>query len=320
MLPHIPWMEAPGALRLFLCYDRWIMPISSRKRSRWGLVVFFTLIAISSVFVVIDTVRVKDLLGMRVIPAYMWCVGAASIVARLILRESPRDISFGWNGWRTTRAMFIAFAFPLTIGIASYEIAWSTGLASFSPEFLPQQVNGIFIGGSMAIRFWKYLLVSLSLGSLSNCKPAAGEELGWRGYMLTRLRNSGLPMPILFSGLIWALWHVPLIVSGQYPPVARSIPSVAVFLVDITAMGYVIAWLRLWSGSIWPCIWAHGAWNAVILGPFNGSTRGGDVWVGEGGLLTTLAVVVFAILLYRSCPLQLEDFEAKKGGAAVEAR
>lgn len=290
------------------------MPLSLKQRSRRGLVIFFVLLAVSSALVLFDTARVKDLLGMRVIAAYMWWVAAASIVARLILRESPRDISFGWYGWKTTRAMLIAFAFPLTVGIVSFGIAWSAGLASFDPANLPQKVNGIFIGGPVAGRFLKYLLVSLTLGTLQNCKPATGEELGWRGYMLTRLRVAGFPAPILLSGLVWALWHLPLILSGEYPPVRRSVPSVAVFLLDITAMGCVIAWLRLSSGSLWPCIWAHGAWNAVILGPFNGSTRGGDAWVGEGGLLTACTVVAIAIALYRLYPIEWPSLRAQAGG------
>ena len=45
---------------------------------------------------------------------------------------------------------------------------------------------------------------------------ATGEEIGWRGYMLTRLVDAKIPRPILVSGLIWWGWHAPLILSGQY--------------------------------------------------------------------------------------------------------
>jgi membrane protease YdiL (CAAX protease family) len=122
--------------------------------------------------------------------------------------------------------------------------------------------------------------------------------------MLTRLVKSGLPMPILFSGLIWALWHIPLIVAGIYHDVPYTIPSITIFLIDITAMGYIFAWLRRSSGSIWPCIWAHGMWNALILGPFSESTHGEEPWVGEAGLVTTIVVIAVAIALYWLFPLQ----------------
>jgi uncharacterized protein len=47
-----------------------------------------------------------------------------------------------------------------------------------------------------------------------SCVSAAGEEIGWRGYMLTRLTEGGIRYPVLASGVIWGLWHVPLIVTG----------------------------------------------------------------------------------------------------------
>ena len=34
-----------------------------------------------------------------------------------------------------------------------------------------------------------------------------GEEIGWRGYMLTRLIAAGVPNAVLVSGVIWGLWH-----------------------------------------------------------------------------------------------------------------
>jgi membrane protease YdiL (CAAX protease family) len=62
-------------------------------------------------------------------------------------------------------------------------------------------------------------------------------------------------------------------------------------------LGNVFAWLRLSSGSSWPCIWAHGVWNAVIQGPFDMSTAGYSDWVGESGL-TTVTMTVFTIVVY----------------------
>lgn len=32
----------------------------------------------------------------------------------------------------------------------------------------------------------------------------AGEEIGWRGYMLTRLIDAGVPRPVLVGSILWA--------------------------------------------------------------------------------------------------------------------
>ena len=132
----------------------------------------------------------------------------------------------------------------------------------------------------------------LLLGALENVKYAAGEEIGWRGYMLTRLVDSGIRAPILISGLAWGM------LQDRIP-----ILSTCLFLVGIVAAGYVFGWLRLSSGSIWPCIWGHGAWNAVVQGAFDRSTAGRSVWVGESGVLTAGMLNLFAVVLYKRWPL-----------------
>ena len=45
---------------------------------------------------------------------------------------------------------------------------------------------------------------------------AVTEEVGLRGYMLTRLFAARVPQPLFVSGVIWSLWHFPLILSGVY--------------------------------------------------------------------------------------------------------
>lgn len=101
---------------------------------------------------------------------------------------------------------------------------------------------------------------------------------------------------------------MPLIFGGRYTSVANSFLSITLFIADIIALGYVLAWLRLSSGSIWPCIWAHSVWNEIVLEPFDGSTYDGSIWVGEAGVLTTLVVILFAVALYRLWPLQLKTY------------
>src|SRR5262245_53290106 len=108
------------------------------------------------------------------------------------------------------------------------------------------------------------LAVAATIVTILSALRAAGEEIGWRGYMLTRLIDAGLPKPILTSGLIWGLWHVPLILGGVY--LAGPLPalSAVLFMVLATALSFVFARLRLETGSVWPAIALHAAWNAII--------------------------------------------------------
>jgi membrane protease YdiL (CAAX protease family) len=275
-----------------------------KTKARRGVAIFLVILMLCSASLEFNIFGFSQMLGHHFVFVWMWCVAGSSILARLIMRESLRDTSFRWGGWTTTRAALIGTAFPVAVGLIAYSLSWITGLSHFAVNKIPETIFGIPITGPTAMRFGKYLLISLTVGGLWNCRSTAGEEIGWRGYMLTRLIDSGLPAPIFISGFIWAIWHTPLILSGVYTSAPNSILSIVVFVADIIAVGYVFAWLRLSSGSIWPCVWAHSVWNAIILGPFDESTIGGGIWVGEAGLLTTFVAILFAIALYGIWPLR----------------
>jgi membrane protease YdiL (CAAX protease family) len=72
-------------------------------------------------------------------------------------------------------------------------------------------------------------------------------------------------------------------------------------MVGVTSFGFVFARMRLETGSIWPAIALHGAWNSIIQGAFDPVTTGAGatLWVGEAGILTALALVVAAVIFSR---------------------
>src|SRR5439155_26734760 len=117
------------------------------------------------------------------------------------------------------------------------------------------------------------------------------------GYMLTRLIDAGVPMPILASGLIWGLWHVPLILCGVYLVGPPPIVAALLWMVTATAFSLVFARLRLETASVWPAITLHSAWNAIIQSAFDPASHGAqpELWIGESGILTALTMIVAAI-------------------------
>jgi membrane protease YdiL (CAAX protease family) len=129
----------------------------------------------------------------------------------------------------------------------------------------------------------------------------SGEEIGWRGYMLTRLIDAGVPRPMLTSGLIWGLWHVPLVVWAGFGDGPSPLLSVMLLLVTTTAFSYMLARMRLETGSVWPAILLHVTWNTAIQAGFDVAMAGAQeaLWVGENGLLTALVLVVAAAIYSR---------------------
>jgi membrane protease YdiL (CAAX protease family) len=130
---------------------------------------------------------------------------------------------------------------------------------------------------------------------------AFGEELGWRGYLLTRLMQSRWPFPILLSGLVWGVWHSPLLILTGYAHGAVTL-SLVMFTVLTVLFGVFIGWLRLASGSVFVAALAHASFNAFVQS-FFGESFGADkawFWIGDYGIFTLIPYAVLAAWLYWS--------------------
>ncbi|HLI25836.1 MAG TPA: CPBP family intramembrane glutamic endopeptidase [Chloroflexota bacterium] len=144
------------------------------------------------------------------------------------------------------------------------------------------------------------LVASLMLvGALLNSLATFGEEVGWRGYLLAALAPLGGRRAALLVGLVWGLWHVPLIVQGWNYPGQPVLGSLLMVLFALT-WAVVFAWLRLWSGSVWPAVLGHGAINAagsslLALFPMDNPLLGAPV-----GLVVQVPGMLWAVWLLRS--------------------
>jgi membrane protease YdiL (CAAX protease family) len=143
------------------------------------------------------------------------------------------------------------------------------------------------------------LMLATTLGTLIRLPAAAGEEIGWRGYLLPRLIAAGAPRPVLLSGLIWGAWQFVPLLAGGYATGPSPLFSTTNLLIASVALGAILAWMRLGSSSIWPCIVAHAAWNALINGAFDPATQGpaATFWTGESGFLVMLVLLLAALVI-----------------------
>lgn len=124
---------------------------------------------------------------------------------------------------------------------------------------------------------------------------ATGEELGWRGWLHTRLRPRGLGATISITAALWFAFHVPFIaltgaMSGwQWASALGSIASSSVLLTV----------LRERTCSVWPAVVGHAMLNSLILGgqqalaavPSDGPAMVGFQAVAWAGFLVAAAIV-----------------------------
>lgn len=265
-----------------------------RRRAIYGLAIYFAVLLPFSVL--FETLMIFG--NSAWVWALMWTPAAASVVARLVLREGFADVSFRIGGLRGWNAILFALIFPIVIGLISYGIAWIIGIVPFHPKPIEMISPWVTDSTSPILILLLNLIVAVTIVTVFSIRTAAGEEIGWRGYMLTRLIDAGIPMPILVSGLIWGIWHVPLILGGVYLESPYPILAAFLWVTLATAFSFIFAKLRLISGSVWPAIVLHASWNSIIqvvLDPASSSPIS-VFWVGEAGIFTTITMIAAALI------------------------
>ncbi|RLG83397.1 MAG: hypothetical protein DRO18_07945 [Thermoprotei archaeon] len=108
------------------------------------------------------------------------------------------------------------------------------------------------------------LLTTVLTGLTINTACAFGEEIGWRGLLLDELiKVLGYFRSVVVIGVIWALWHAPLIVLiGFNYPHHRDLVGVSMFMAICIVLSAFLALLKLKSGSVIPSAVTHGTFNA----------------------------------------------------------
>jgi membrane protease YdiL (CAAX protease family) len=153
-------------------------------------------------------------------------------------------------------ALFLAAA----VGAVQLDLTGFSGFAELIRTQLAasgmEQQLPVPVGVLVAVQ-----LLTIPFAALFNGFATVGEELGWRGWLLPSLRPLGTWPALLVTGALWGLWHSPLILLG-YNFAEPNLLGVLLMTVGCMAYGVLIGWLRLRSGSVWPAVFAHGAFNA----------------------------------------------------------
>ncbi|MEO8192907.1 MAG: type II CAAX endopeptidase family protein [Gemmatimonadales bacterium] len=102
---------------------------------------------------------------------------------------------------------------------------------------------------------WYIMVMAVVISTLVQ----AGEEIGWRGYALPRLTaRMGLARASLLLGVIWASWHLPFFFIPAADTLGQSFP---VYLLQVTALSVIVAWVFWRTQNLLPAMLLHAAVN-----------------------------------------------------------
>jgi len=208
--------------------------------------------------------------GQFVVMIAMWVPAAATLVTvRFITHEkvSSTGLRFGpsWKPYIVT-ALIIPVSFILI-----YLLTWALGFGQpdwrLTSFFSMVAATGVDMSSapSPTVLLLALFFSSLILTPFINSILGFGEEWGWRGYLLPRLMPLGKWKAYLLLGMIWGLWHAPLILIGfNYP--GYPILGILLMILFTTALSIYINEMTLYYESAILAGWIHGIFNSQAYG------------------------------------------------------
>jgi membrane protease YdiL (CAAX protease family) len=236
----------------------------------------------------------------------------AIIVQRLIYREPIKEalgISFKLNRW-----FVVAWLLPVIIAIAAIGVSIIFPQVEFikNPEasrifehfklILPTEKLQQMENQTASLPFhpfWFGLLQGLIAGVTINAIAGFGEELGWRGFLQKELNCIGFWKSSVLTGIIWGVWHAPIILQGHNYP-QNPIAGVFMMIILCVLLSPIFSHIRLKANSVIAAAIIHGTLNATAGLPLVVIKGGNDLIVGVTGLagFVVLLGVNFGLLLY----------------------
>jgi uncharacterized protein len=257
---------------------------------------------------------------------YMWAPALANILTRLLTREGWKDTGLrphfrkGWPywlmGWVLPGLQTILGAVLFFLIFPQY---FDSGLAKLQQSLLSSPVfAGISPWTVVLIETAAAILISPILNSLATL----GEEFGWRAYLLPKLLPLGWKKAMLLMGVIWGVWHWPVIFMGyeygfQYSGYPWFGPLLFIWITF--CFGVFLAWISLRADSVWPAVIGHSAINgiaglAALVSTGNPNSLLGPLPVGIIGS-AGFAIVALILFFLPGQKGMLPDFQKEENSA-----
>lgn len=271
---------------------------SSRRQV---LTYLFFVFLFSSLFYFL-IIRAKQLSagGGIYVSGIMWCPALAAFATLTLNGRSLSDL--GWK-WPAKKFALMSWYVPLLYATIAYLIVWLGGLGGFpNHEFVAAITTRMGPRLSPAVATALYVLLVGSFGLVGSLARALGEEIGWRGFLVPELyKTLGFTGTAFISGIVWSLWHFPVLIFADYNAGTATWYALLCFTVMVIAISFVFAWLRLKSGSLWTAAMLHASHNLYVQAIFTPLTRnvGKTAWfIDEFGAVLPLVAVCFAIYFW----------------------
>jgi uncharacterized protein len=187
---------------------------------------------------------------------WTWVPAVAALLAAALTggRGALRDLGARLVRWRVGWRWYLV----VVLGPAAFSVAVALLYALMGGSFAAATPPAL--RGETPLVILPLFLVVLFV------TDGVGEELAWRGFSLPRLLASyNALVASLILGVLWALWHLPLVWTEVAPLYQQP---VWLLLLDTTAKSILFTWVFLHTrGSVLVAALLHATTNLFVVSP-----------------------------------------------------
>ncbi len=164
------------------------------------------------------------------------------------------------------------------------------------PEEQKEMLNTMMTPAFMIVTT---ILSGLFAGATINALFAFGEEYGWRNYLVAALKEKKFVFAAIFIGVVWGIWHFPLILLGHNYP-QHNVIGVYMMVIFCVLLSFIETYFVIKAKSVYPAAIFHGTINAVAGLNVILIKGGNDLLNGAPGLsgFIVMAITIFVIYLF----------------------
>ena len=250
----------------------------------------------------------------------MWCPAAAAVASCYIRGVDFAALGLRWGG---ARYAFLSYFIPFAYAAIAYGLIWILGFGIFpDPNAIAAIAQKLGWTVTSPIAFIPlYLLLIGTTQMISSVAHALGEEIGWRGLLTPLIvERLGFTRGSIVVGVIWAAWHMPLLLFADYNSGTPWWFSMPCFCALTIGSSLIMTWFRLVSKSVWPCAILHASHNLLIQGFFTPLTGARGTLtpyaIDEFGVAVPLIIVLFAVGFWLNRGRALQPIAAATRSAA----
>lgn len=239
---------------------------------------------------------------------YMYIPLLMALVSKKWIHKEPLKVSglqFKANGWWLLAVLLMPMVALAALGLNLLlpDYTYCSDMSAFFAQMSDKMSADQIAQAKQQMEKIPFNMLSVSLanalimGATVNALAAFGEEYGWRGYLFDLLKGKTFMKATVITGLVWGVWHAPLILMG-HNYAEHNIIGVFFMIVFCLLLSPVFMYVRIKTKSVFAAAILHGTVNASAGIPLLYLSKTHDLVSGLTGVTGFIVLLLVNVGIY----------------------